>query len=84
MQCFSLWKENNTNMHYQTTLVIWWVSLAHHGRDVDCPDEVTLWTSGHVTLEYVGFSVDSCYFGAIFLEVHFLHRPVLPVWKNNN
>lgn len=56
-----------------------WISVAHHCRDVDRPDEVTLWTSGHVTLEYVGLSVDSCYFSTIILEVHLLHRPVLSV-----
>lgn len=58
------------------------ISWAHQGRNVDCPDEVTLWTAGHVTLEYVGFSVDRCYFSAIIIEAHLFHRSVLPVYRN--
>lgn len=61
------------------------ISVAHHRRNVDGPDEVALWASGHVRLEYVGLSVDSCYFGAIFQKVDFFHRPVFPVeGKCNN
>lgn len=59
-------------------------TIAHHGRDINCPDEVTLWTSGHVTLKNVGFSVDSCYFSAIILKVNLLHRPVLSVEEKQN
>lgn len=55
------------------------MTVADHCRDVDCPDEVALWASGHVALEYVGLCVNSCYLSAIILEVHLLHRPVLPV-----
>lgn len=56
--------------------------MADHCRDVDSPDEVALRSSGHVALEYVGLFVHGCYLGAIILEVHMLHGPVLPAWKN--
>lgn len=57
-------------------------SLTHYCRDVNCPDEVALITSRHVALEYVGLAVDGSYFGAIIVKDHFLHRPVLPVFKS--
>lgn len=53
-----------------------WIS--HHCGDVDSPDDVTFWTSGHFPLEYVGLCVDGRDFGVVFLEADFLHRPVLP------
>lgn len=56
--------------------------LCHHCRDVDCPDEVALWSSGHVALEYVSLSVYSCYCSVVILEAHLLHHPVLPAWEN--
>lgn len=56
-----------------------WVS--HHRRDVDGPDEVTFWTSGHVPLEYVGLWVDGRHPGAVSLEGDFLHRPELPAGR---
>lgn len=57
-----------------------WVS--HHHRDVDSPDQVAFWTSGHFRLEYVGLCVDGCHFGAVLLEGDLLHRPVLPAQTN--
>lgn len=57
--------------------------LAYYGRDVDSPDEVTLWAAGHVTLEYVRFSVDTSYFSPIILERHLFHWPILPVLKHH-
>lgn len=60
-------------------MILQWLDSAHHCRDVDSPDEVALWTSGHVTLEDVGLCVDSSYFSAIILEAHLLHRSVFPV-----
>lgn len=53
-------------------------AVAHHCRDVDRPNEVTLGPSGHVALEDVGFGVDSGHFGAVVLEADLLHGSELP------